>query len=404
MFAKSVQPARCQGFLLIGVCIYFGLLPFLNSSGKAIALFETLCILPLVAWLFIARKTAFIRFLISPLTLCVILYVLYSAISQMWGPDLVHYDTREFIRLSIYSFIGFLAIAVVIGEASEEQLKKAAVFVIGISTLAALWALSDRYIVFAYPLNARLHFTGRIESAIHGLYFFAPATLLSIILIVRRVSLLPILPLAIFALCFFMSQSRGPMLALFVAALVVSLHTLRSGLSKPLLFTTACLALLVAVSAIIWGGNRGTSLRPELWALAFEGFLRHPIIGNGNDMMNVLTPNRGLGLHAHNIWMSHLYWGGLLGVTLFALPQLMAIRNLLKARHPILNELTLALFIYSLIALLTYGNVVVAPPGGIWFAFIVPMGMAGGVLYKAIAARAATRCDSNHKTAGKSDF
>lgn len=73
--------------------------------------------------------------------------------------------------------------------------------------------------------------------------------------------------------------------------------------------------------------------RTLLWDYGFLSFLLHPIWGIGYNNISKL-PTDMLGVaHMHNLFMNILYYGGLVGFTLFLIINILVVRNLYKYRR-----------------------------------------------------------------------
>ena len=259
---------------------------------------------------------------------------------------------------------------------NKSQKIKIATFVLTIGSITGLYALLNFYPIQGNQLTERFYMTGRISHAIHGLYYFALVAILAFAIWIKSQNKKALVALSISAICFYMTESRGPFIALAGALAGIALLTSKKIPIKSIFIFATTTSTFFAIGLYNWGINRGSSKRLIIWESALEKINDAPIFGHGNDLLNIVYRDEYEQVHAHNIWISHLYWGGVTAAILLLICYLFLIRTFWLSRDSTLGMTGLGLTVFSLLALATYGNILVSSPGDLWFVFIIPCGMA----------------------------
>ena len=198
----------------------------------------------------------------------------------------------------------------------------------------------------------------------------------------RLFSPLSIVAVVVLGALILATGSRTPLVAL--AATVLWLAAL-SGDRRGLLACAALLGIGTLV-AIAWPeafAQRGLSYRPQIWAEALRQIAEHPLIGHGYE--------HPLRIHIdgidypfwdpHNMSLSVLYQGGLIGLGLWLALYLTALITSWRRRSNLAVFICSAPLVYGLVAGMTEGGSFLSRPKEHWFLIWIPLALLAAAIH-----------------------
>lgn len=192
-------------------------------------------------------------------------------------------------------------------------------------------------------------------------------------------SLACIAPLA----AMFLSQSRGPMLAL-IAVLILAFVWIRP--RRPIVWiqliaaSIAATLLLTNLPVVEILLQRGVSLRDQIWGHIWQLVASDPLVfmwGQGLSENTKIATDFGIYHHAHNAWLDILYRTGVIGLCL-ALVHL-GLLFWFARKHRNLVPLVLWLF-YGCVCLFMNSRVLFWEIDAKWFMYWIPAGLLGALI------------------------
>ncbi|MAZ39015.1 MAG: hypothetical protein CMF49_02760 [Legionellales bacterium] len=166
-----------------------------------------------------------------------------------------------------------------------------------------------------------------------------------------------------------LTQSRGPLLALFGTILFILLITrnLRSWIILLLIAIFICIDV-----PMLTRGMTTATLRFEIWHNVLLNSMSHFWFGHGYLATRQVIIN-GLDFnHAHNVFIEMFYLGGLIG--LLTLVSLIIIPVYIFLKHPTnyVVQVLMATFIFGILCMLTDGSKILVHPHALWLCFWLP--------------------------------
>lgn len=170
-----------------------------------------------------------------------------------------------------------------------------------------------------------------------------------------------------------LTGSRAPLLGLFAAAAWLSVSSGRWDRFFLLLVGAAAVAFLA------WErlSERGVSLRPEIWGYVWELCKQHPWLGDGMVRSALEVPtSEGPKYNTHNIFLTILYYGGIIGVVQFM--AIVGATFYLSWRDRLgstISQLAALLQLYSIVALQFDGVNLITRPADFWVTLWLPIAL-----------------------------
>ena len=261
------------------------------------------------------------------LALCV-----YSLLSLLWSPwnELV-FLLKELTRIAIVVGIMFLFLFLT----TDIKTQKIDLFIIFMLAIyGILFLLNSSNILFdviaAQSDPTKLRFLvirpGLFYNPIPVGWMFAMGLLLSmhrIFVFERKIKLLMIFVCFIFLSMLIIAQSRGAFVGLMAGVFVLSV--LRTGLLGRYLFLATLSIIFLFLITYFFTDyhlikhlvSRGDSARFDIFNNALEAISQHPIFGHGFGASSVNMWKGKTFYHYHNIYLSTLFYGGIIGLLLF---------------------------------------------------------------------------------------
>jgi len=326
------------------------------------------------------------------LFLFILLFLLYMALSLGWSEHRTWnelFDTTRYILL-ILSFPLVITLALRNGGWQIDDLLWWSM--LGIS-IVALITIITFYTNNSFPYD-RLEGLGRTVSNpttnanMHGLFAIIGLTFL--VQNRKRVDLfLPaqtITLLSTFILCSYviLTQTRGALLALIVAtSLLLILNKKWKAILLLALIAVATIASIELSESIRGLFERGPGTRPYIWLESLRLVAEKPLFGHGvateiefRFLFNGDTRTYG---NPHNIILYILVHYGLLGLFLWSILSLYAIRSATYIGNTTKIWSLIVILVYCLTAMMFNSRAILASPNAVWLLYWFPIGL---ILYK----------------------
>ena len=289
------------------------------------------------------------RWLLAGLFAC----IAWAALSVIWGGDSKRYKEMLYVVLCVQSFV-------VLAGLYRDNIWRLLACLAMFGSLGAMWAIVDFYLLQGRPLGDRLVGTGLLNHPILAGHLMGA---LAVLLLGLRSQLPAVLArwgwlLAFTAYVSFMvlTRSKGPLLALIAASLVLPICalSLRRVLFAGMTLLGATLAALLFPEFFLRGGF---SYRPDLLISAWELFLHQPWLGLGLGSSYELgvIATKSTYEHAHNLFFHLLLQLGVPGLVLWLLVQLTVLCRAWSNRMSAAGLVLCSLFVFSVVALMTDG-------------------------------------------------
>lgn len=317
----------------------------------------------------------------SPVFIAFACFATYFSISIAWTGS--EDSVTSLLKRPVYVlllFLGTLGVAFHHPKRLNQALKAAAI----------LGALSAVILLTTYLYNGK---AGRFAGygALHNPLLTSHVFGFFIVLwiaywIDQRRLFLPItwIAVAILGTMILATGSRTPLLALTTTVLWLGLLT---GNRRGLI---ACGALILVGSALItiWPetvAQRGLSYRPQIWAETWRQAQEFPIFGHGYDHpLRIKLASVGYELwEAHNMTLSVLYQGGVVGLLLWAALYVVTLFQCWKQRANPLVFILSSTVVYGLAAGMTEGGSFLSRPKEHWFLIWIPITLTAAALLNA---------------------
>ena len=294
----------------------------------------------------------------------VLLLLVWCGISLTWSA--AEEPGREAKRL-IYILVFLLAFPV-LAQGGSARIRHLLQIGSGLLAVAALISVINFYGVQGHSLIGRLAGIGEISHPILGAYVVGTAVLLLLYQLPHQRSLQLAWLLALTCLGAFvmLSQSRGAVLSLLFTVVLAPLW-FRDRHSR-----------VIAVAAVIATGlafyvihdvilARGASYRPQIFEAVLQMIGEHPWTGLGlGAPYKVSAVGRPFD-HTHNMFTHIAVELGLPGMLMWIAIWLLALGEIVRARHLLLGKILLGLWIFSTLAMQFDAASLTATPRAEWF-------------------------------------
>ncbi|MFV0371681.1 MAG: O-antigen ligase family protein [Azonexus sp.] len=310
----------------------------------------------------------------NPLSVMILSFVAYFALSCAWSVSEESTGVLLKRQMQVVLFICFIFLA---GRASFVSLCRAAGFAMVFAVAMALYEIFQFYMSGG---QGRLASQGALSNPLlisHIYGFFAALWLACLLVADSRaqrawglVSLFPLLLLLV------LTGSRTPLVAFFACFLWLVL------LVRPrmLIYALAASALAVAVILVVMPQlitERGVSYRPEIWANVLAQSKEALWLGHGlGAALSIKLPEISYAFSdPHNMTLSVLYRGGVLGLLLWAAMYCCAASMAWRRRTDRFVVIASATVIYGLMAGMTEGGALFPRPKEHWFLLWIPLAL-----------------------------
>ncbi len=395
----DLDPAIIHRFIdalyvaLFGSILLLIVLYYLGDDGQA-AFFPSYIATLLAIPLLLLQPNR--QVLWDPRLACAVLFAIYLGITSLWS----HQPGWHYPAYAIL-LVTFLVGAML----TAQRLPRLMHWVVTLSILSA--AISASISIYLYysvgynPLDEkdRLYALGRnYTPTVSALSYSIP-----LIMAATRVTLTPallervlyLLLTAPLAWAIILSGTRSVMIGLVAAALLSLLVLTRASWRERLGIAAGILTtiVMIALAAYLSGYDdmllrRASSFRPQIWAAAIERITAgNWVFGNGISVSSVLNWQHLSFDHAHSIYLSTLFYGGIIGFGLLVGLIVLSAGPLFRPLASELHAIAFATLTFSLVTLAMDGDRLVAKVDHLWIAFWLPMLLA----WTAVSARKLTK-------------
>ena len=321
------------------------------------------------------------------IVLPMIVFLVYLVASAAWS------DNASPLLVAKYAGYAFLLIAFVFGigitgSQYPDFLKWLLIFIVLSATISCAYSI---YLYFLLPdyhplIEERLYALGRLRNpVIAALSYAMPATICANLMLMHSkwMRFLWSICFAILLAGILLTETRSAWAGLIVsvAACVALQKSLSTGNKLMILGTFFALIMATVVitfSAGYWSEvlHRASSFRPEIWMKTLQDTYQvNLLFGHGVASNSELTISGLTFQHAHSIYFSTFYYGGLLGAFLLLVLIYFCFRELIKAdlTRPVI--LALSTFLFAVISLSIDGDRLLQKVDFHWIVFWLPVAL-----------------------------
>jgi len=324
-----------------------------------------------------------------PVFKLILAYLIYMLASALWSDPFRLYEFGQRLTLSVY-ILGFVALTHFLNDRYKEDFDRMLKFAVYVAAIAALVSLVVWYRERAFTLS-RLEGIGSLTNVnefanLYGVFALLATGFLLTASSLRERALYIFAVMAI--LCFiWFGQSRTAFVALFAALLFLVFHMAGQERIRPIVWLIACVGAL----AIFFPGNmeyawqRGASFRLSIWEEVITQVAEAPVFGHGLlSEMPVFVPGFDFRM-PHNTYLSVLWQGGIIGLTLFLLLIASAFQQAWRLGKEEGRFVVFSMLIFSTGVMLTSVDDVITRPREEWMVFWFPLALL--ISYQTILAR-----------------
>ena len=164
--------------------------------------------------------------------------------------------------------------------------------------------------------------------------------------------------------------------AVFAGAIAMRHWALASALALLVLGAVAA-AMLGAMGDLI-AISRGSSYRSEIWVVVLDRIAERPWFGHGIEADETVPYSRGLAIHAHQMYLSNQFYGGVVATALLALMLAAAGRAAYRDFRSTGSFVLAALLIFVIVAgLFDFGRLL-HTVNWVWLVFWLPIALIAG--------------------------
>jgi len=309
-----------------------------------------------------------------------IIFACYMCSTLLWADNAVFKDYVYYFRRIIYLFV-FLSLTIDLVLRYPKFIDYLFVFLCWAAAITAIVSIFWFYSSFSFPLQ-RLRFLGdQVRNSIVGANVYGMVALVCYFQVLKtKKSFVWIYSglLVVILLSVGLTQSRGPLGALLVTFLIGAILTKDKTLFATVLCVILCGGLLFfyndGIKEMIL--HRGLSYRLEVWHQTLSRIKEVLLFGEGVSTNNTFIMADGIKLeHPHNVYLATTLYGGLMGLFLLLILQIMALwEGFLCFRRE--NDFTyVALLLFAFISITTMNYRVISHPDALWIYFWLPIAL-----------------------------
>jgi O-antigen ligase len=311
----------------------------------------------------------------TPLPLMTALFLAYMSAGAVLLQGL---EFLEFFKWSFYVVLFIYAVGAAM-RVTEAELERLLVFCATVAAAAGCYAIyrDIQHGTFWLP-DYRLMGYGTLYNQLRSGFLFGAFATVAAWFATRQgqprwARTLAIACAGICLLTTLFTGSRAPLLGLLSAAVWLSISCRRwDGLFLILVASAA-------IGFLAWDrlSERGVSLRPEIWHYVWDLCRQHPWFGDGLVRYPLEIPTvEGPKYNTHNIFLTVLYYGGLVGLVQFlAIVTTTFYLSWRDRRHSSASLLAAVLQLYSIVALQFDGANLITRPADFWVLLWLPIAL-----------------------------
>lgn len=321
----------------------------------------------------------------------VLALLIWLSLSAFWSEP---FELRSAASVWIRALLVFCFVVAFAECQLRGQLQRwmgAALTIVG--GVAVVAAIINFYVTV--PLDGRLNGLGQLHT--HVIAALVNGVILLFVLqfafdekrSFARVLYAVIASIIVFAII--MSDSRNAWVAVALGTVVFSLSR---WVSDPRQFVMCVLAGAILLGVGLFAAvsmeagrelmmPRGLSFRPTIWSGTLDRLLDGSVLfGLGVVTSDDIVADGLTFQHPHNMYLSVLFQGGVVGLGLYLIVIYKTLANLLRHYHEPVSKLALAILAISLTAHLLDGHELVEKVGDVWFLIWLPVAISIGLMWR----------------------
>jgi len=336
------------------------------------------------------KKVDFSSLFFNRIFLLSTIFLVYMFSTLFWADNCDLSDISRYGRRVLYVLI-FLGVTIHLIQTYPNFLHR---LLVTLCWTTAIFAIG--YIVFYYRQHpfpdARLSGFGQLKNPIMASSVYGIVAIVCTYLFQQqrtvKMKLLYLGILLVLLLYMLLTQSRGPLLAYGVTILAWSLtgdfsykegnHGYRNNFLLHLLIILAAMAAMFILYPDFFKVHifRGTSYRLEIWEQSLLLTKDAPFFGHGLTADTQLIMSDGAKiLHHHSVYMTTLFYGGIVGLLLLIALVGSAIWQGLTRIEKLQRFLLTCMLLYGIICMVTDGNTLIRHPKPIWLFIWFPIAL-----------------------------
>ena len=305
-----------EKFLAVSMSFFLAMFFFVPSNSIHRNFYYILVLLP---YLFIFFGDKPVELLKTRTIKILYLFLLYFLVSLFWsqGPDID--AVYNIVRKELLVLFFVISLAWLWNQGYQENLLRGLLLGAFVGVLLSIYYY---YIHLGNDWQSRLEGFDRGGHAIKSpvMYGAVLVTLFCCLDKIKRYRWLAYIAMILFLVFVLLSQTRGILIAILAS---ISVCLLLKGQVRTILAMLVAALIVLAYAYYADVFSRMLTLqdvRYEIWQQAFRDWSLHPIFGFGIYPEREVVLSSGVSyVHPHNIFISHLLYGGIVGLTLLIL-------------------------------------------------------------------------------------
>ena len=308
----------------------------------------------------------------------------YLCLTLLWADNAVFKDYLYYLRRPVYLFV-FLSLTIEITLRYPKFIDYLFIFFCWIAAITAIISIFWFYSSFPFP-QSRLSFLGDqlrnqvIGASVYGAialvcFFHARKTQESYAWIYTGLCVVLLFAVAL-------TRSRGPLIALVITFLIGAVLTR----NKKLLAIVLLVILVFGMMFFYVEGFKKMFMRPtgvlyrlEAWQQTLERIKEALIFGEGISTDRTLILASGSKLnHFHSVYLGTTLQGGLIGLFLLLVLQILALREAFLYFLREKNFVYVAVMLFAYICIATMNYRIISHPNALWIYFWLPIAIIAG--------------------------
>lgn len=314
-----------------------------------------------------------------PVFLVILGYMLYLLLSSFWSEPFEWFRLGQKFVISVY-LLSFIAITHYLASWNRRLFERVLQFCIVAATAAAMVSIVVFYSDHTFPTH-RLQAIGSLTNINEFSVVYGAFALLAMGAALRSgqrsLQLFNFLAVAVFISFAVLGQSRTTLAALLFALFALAGLTLREQrtLIAAILVILVAAPLLIFPDAVEQSIQRGMGLRPQIWAGVWEGIKSAPLLGHGILSELAIDAGRHTFHNAHSAYLQVFWEGGVIGLALFLLLLLMALRYAYTAGCQQGDYTVVCMLLFAGCVMMTDLDTLIARPRDQWMLFWFPLAL-----------------------------
>ena len=359
--------------LLLFISLFF-LLPYSNWHD---IYFYVVIVLPFI---FLINKKFILTLFNSKIYISIISFIFYMWLSTFWSENT---SINEILRYGRYSFslLIFVSLFIILSTTMNDFILKVYKYIIISAGIGAFISIIWFYHTNDFNFNNRLLvFFGRHESPVLASSTYGVVLVLSFSLKKywsnqNKLKVISYISVIIIMSSILLSQSRGPILALYITFLLFTIYNKNNIMTSLLLIIPLLIYTVYVYFDVEFGTtiSRGLSYRFDMFYTVIEKAKDQIICGHGLLAKENIVISNGLPfLHPHSAYLSTFFYGGIVGIVfLFILLFLCFIEATISLIYE-KDSMTIGVLLFTCLSIISDTNKLVTKPST-WFYFWIPI-------------------------------